>query len=168
MFDIMVPMRAGLAISLLAAASAASCASSTVAVDVTSAADVQNLAATLACTGEGTFDITWYPSVTITQRIEVSNEKNVTVTGNGFPRIRGALAGDNGADAIVDAGSGTGIFSVSNRSTLRLNHLVLDGGNADSGGAVDVRAASSLFVFGCAFVNNNATNGGETTCRRYK
>lgn len=156
----------GLAISILAFLAGAKpelCPSGTVAINVTSAADVQNLTTALACTG-GMFDITWYPSVTLAQRIEVSNETSVTVTGIGLPSIRGVLVDDNGANAIGDAGagSGTGLFSVSNGSTLRLNGLVLEGGNAEHGGAVDLQSSSSLFVLGCTFANNTAgMNGGE-------
>lgn len=162
----------GLVISFLSGSESAPCASYTVVVDVTSTADVHNLTEALACTGGGAFDITWYPSVAITQRIEVSNKKNVTVTGNGFPTIRGLLPNNDEADAIVPAGSGTGtgtgIFSVSNGSILHLNGLALEGGNAENGGAVDVLSSSSLFVFDCTFSDNNATNGGEATCVRYK
>ncbi|CAM9810348.1 unnamed protein product, partial [Laminaria digitata] len=88
---------------------------------------------------------------------------NVTVTGSGFPRIRGTLPDDHAADTIVDAGEGgrPGLFSVSNGSTLRLNNLVLEGGNAEDGGAVDMFHSSSLLVFGCTFVNNNASRGGK-------
>ncbi|CAM9418710.1 unnamed protein product, partial [Laminaria digitata] len=126
--------------------------SSTVAVNITSTTDVQNLTDALDCTGEGSFDITWYPSVTIVQRIEVSNKKSVTVTGIDLPSIRGKLADDNGADAIADAAAG--LFSVTNGSTLSLNNLVLEGGKSEYGGAVEVHSSSSLFVFGCSFANN--------------
>lgn len=168
MVDAMVLTMVGLVIFFLAGegGDAAPCLSGTVAVDVTSAADVQNLTNALECAGEGAFDITWYPNVAITQRIDVTNSKNVTVTGNDFPRIRGTLPDDTAADTIVDVGAGGsgGLFSVSNGSTLRLNNLVLEGGNAENGGAVDVLSSSSLFLFGCTFADNNASNGGEPAC----
>ncbi|CAN0503310.1 unnamed protein product, partial [Scytosiphon promiscuus] len=92
--------------------------------------------------------------------IEVSDDKNVTVTGAGFSSFRGAVGDDNFPGVLIDAGSGHGMFSVSNRSTLRLNNLWLEGGNAENGGAVAVYSSSALFVFGCTFTSNNASNGG--------
>lgn len=160
-----MPLLAGLTISLLAGAEARPCPPGTVYVDVTSTADVQNLTEALACTGEGAFNITWYSNITITQRIEVSDRKDVTVTGIDFPSIRGALADDNDAGAIVEigAGSGTGLFSVSYESTLRLKNMVLEGGDAEYGAAVDMLSFSSLLLFGCTFANNKASGGGEMT-----
>lgn len=163
MIYLLSPMLAGLVISLLAGAKAALCPSSTVVMDVTSADNIHNLTTALACTGEGTFDITWHLSFTVTQKIGVSNNKSVTVTGKGFPSIRGGLIDVNEADDAVPVGGDSGMFSVSNGSTLRLNHLALEGGNAETGGAVKVFSSSSLFAFGCAFGNNNATDGGKTT-----
>ena len=153
-----------LGISLMPAAESVVCRSSTVAINVTSAADIQNITDVLACTGGGTFHITWYTSATILQTIEVSNKKEVTVNGVGVPSIRGVLANDNdeGTAIDTDVGSDAGIFSVSNGSTLRLNNLVLEGGNAEHGGAVNLFSSSSLYVVGCTFANNSATNGGET------
>lgn len=157
----MAMMMVGFAISFILGTESALCPSSTVTIDVTSAADVQNLTDVLACTGEGAFDIVWYPSVTIGQEIEVSSGKNVAITGVGLPSIRGA-------DADAEVGSGTGMFSVSNGSTLTLNHLVLEGGNAEHGGAVNLISSSFLFVLSCAFANNSAENGGETTSLQCK
>ena len=139
----------------------APCPSVTVAVNIGSTADVQSLTDALACAGEGVFNITWYSSLAIEERIEVSDNKNVTVTGTS-PSFGGGLADGNDAGVIIDAGSGTGIFSVFHGSTLRLNNLVLEGGNTEHGGAVEVLSSSSLFVFDCLFKNNNASNGGET------
>lgn len=155
----------GLAISFMPAAESALCLSSTVAINVISPADVQNLTDVFACPGRGTFDISWYSSATITQTIEISDMKEVTITGVGVPRVGGALADNNGAGAVVNTefGSDTGMFSVSNGSTLRLNHLVLEGGNAEHGGAISLKLSSSLFVLSCVFANNIAENGGETT-----
>ena len=142
-------------------ADSALCPPVTTAVTITSKGDVQNLTDALACEGKGDFKITWYSSVTIEKRIEVFDRKNVTVTGASSSRFDGGLGGDNADGVVIDAGSGTGIFSVSNGSTLRLNNLVLEGGNAENGGAVDVRSFSSFIAFGCIFSNNNASNGGE-------
>lgn len=165
-FDATTMMTLGLCISFLSGATPAPCPSSTVSIDVTSVTDVRNVTDALACTGEGDFNITWYPSVTLAQTIKVSDKKKVTVTGVGFPTIRGALFDDKGTASAVDAEfkSGTGIFSVSNGSTLRLNHLVLEGGNEDLGGGVSVLSSSSLFVSSCTFTNNSASNGGDITC----
>lgn len=163
--DILVNVIVGLAIMFVSRAESAPCPANAVAVHVTSAADVQDLTEALTCTGEGVFNVKWYPSLTVAQTINVSNRKTVTVTGTGHPIIRGALANGNDWGAVVD-GEGrnnTGIFSVSNRSTLHLNDLVLDGGNAEHGGAVALTSSSSLFVSSCTFTNNNASNGGEPT-----
>lgn len=167
-FDRAVMIVIGLAICFMSGAESMPCPSGTVAVNITSTADVRNLTDVLACTGGGSFDITLYSSVIIAQRIEVANMKSVSVTGAGFPSIRGAPADDDGAaGAIGNDGSGHGIFHVANGSTLRLNNLVLEGGNAEDGGAVNLVASSSLFVLDCTFTNNNASNGGEPTCLRY-
>ena len=141
------------------------CPSSTVDVHVTSVDDVQDLTDALTCTGEGDFNVTWYPALTVVQTISVSNRKTVTVTGPGYPIIRGAPADGIDCGGVVGAGGGhsNGIFSVSNGSTLRLNNLVLDGGNADHGGAVGLHSSSSLFASSCTFANNNASKGGEST-----
>ena len=145
----------------MSGADSALCPPVTTAVTITSIGDVQNLTDALACEGEGGFNITWYSRVTIEERIEVFDRKNVTVTGVSSSRFDGGLGGDNADGVVIDAGSSTGIFSVSDGSTLRLNNLVLEGGNAENGGAVDVRSSSSFFAFGCIFSNNNASNGGE-------
>lgn len=153
----------GLAISLVSTAAASTpCPSSTVTIDVTAASDVRNLADALACTGAGTFNITWYLSTAIEQTIEVSHTKDVTVTGVGMPSIRAASADNNADEVFAGGGSDTGIFAASKGSTLRLNQLVLEGGDAEHGGAVNLRSNSSLFASGCIFTHNTATYGGET------
>lgn len=158
----MTLLAAGLGISSTSGAPSAPCPSGTIIVNVTSMVDVQNLTDELACAGEGSFNITWLVSLTIEERIEVSDHKNVTITGAGvLTTIRGPLVDDSNTDGIVQYGSGDGIFSVSDGSTLRLNNLVLDGGQAEKGGAVDVLSSSFLFVFDCTFTSNNASEGGE-------
>lgn len=151
--DVMVLMIVGMVVAFLSGAASAPCPSSTVQVNVTFAADLRNLTDALACSGKGSFDITWYSSLTVTHIIEVSDSKDVVVTGAGFPSIRGA---------VPATGAGSGIFFVSNGSSLRLVDLVMEDGNAEYGGAVDLQFSSSLFVFGCTFVNNTASYGGET------
>lgn len=151
--DAMALMMIGFVASFLLGAVSALCPSSTVQVNVTSTADLQELTAALACSGKGSFDITWHSSLTVTQSIKVSDSKDVAITGSGFPRIRGG--------AIVNAGAGSGIFSVSNRSSLHLIDLMVDGGNAENGGAVNVYSSSTLFVVGCTFVDNTASYGGD-------
>ena len=145
----------------MSGADSAPCPSVTAAVTITSKSDVQNLTEALACEGEVEFNITWYSSVTIEERIEVFDRKNVTVTGASSPSFGGGPGDDNDDGVVIDAGTGTGIFSVSDGSTLRLINLVLAGGNAENGGAVDVRSFSSFIAFGCIFSSNNASNGGE-------
>lgn len=140
------------------------CLPGTVAFDVVTTADVQRLTDELNCTGRGNFYITWYSSLQIGKRIDVSSETNITVTGSGFPTIRGAVNDDNDAGGSVTTGTATGIFSVSKSSTLRLNNLALEGGYASSGGAVSVTSSSFLVVSGSTFANNHAwNNGGDTT-----
>lgn len=133
---------------------AAPCPPDTIEISITSAADLANLTDSLACVGQGDFNIMWHSNVAINERLEVSDGKNVTVTAD-------ALGDDNAGDVLIDAGNSTGIFSVSDGSTLRLNNIALDGGNAEDGGAVAVLSSSALFVLGCTFTRNNASNGGE-------
>lgn len=154
-------MLAGLAISFIAGAEPAPCPSVTVAVDVTSLDDVRNLTDVIHCTGVGVFNVTWYTSLDIEQMIDVSDQKNVMVTGFGFPTIRAGLNGDGGMGTTHDLGSTTGIFSVHNESSLVLKQLVLDGGHSENGGAVAVTFSSSLHVYDCGFVNNNSSTGGD-------
>ena len=157
----------GLTIFFVSGAESALCSSRTVGINIASIADVQNLPSELACTGEGSFNITWSASLMIERRIEVTDGKNVTVTGAGFARIRGTLSEDIEAGNMFEDGRGTGIFSVTNGSTLRLNNLVLEGGNAQGGGAVDVLSSSLLLVLGCTFTSNSASVGGEPACLRH-
>lgn len=161
-FNILSLFLAGLTISFLSGAKSTPCLPGTVAINVASAADIQTLADVMNCTGHGDFDVTWYSNQTLARTIEVANTKSLTVTGSGFPTIHGGLYDDNddGA-AVADAGGGTGIFSVSNGSTLRLSNLVIQGGNANNGGAIGLISSSYLFVYGCTLSNNNASYGGE-------
>ncbi|MEP5375857.1 MAG: hypothetical protein ABJQ14_08715, partial [Hyphomicrobiales bacterium] len=144
----------GLTTCFMSGAQSAPCHPFVVDLNVTFTADIQKLSDALACAGEGIFNIKWYSSLAIDEMIEVSDGKHVTVTGD-------ALGDDNAVGPTIDAGSSTGIFSVSDRSTLRLNNMVLREGNAEKGGAVAVRSSSDLFVFGCTFTRNNASKGGE-------
>ncbi|MEP4442977.1 MAG: hypothetical protein ABJ059_05920, partial [Hyphomicrobiales bacterium] len=118
------------------------------------------------CTGDGTFNVMWYSSLTLGRAIEIANMKNVSISGSGLPTIRGG-PNDINSGYAVDSASGTGIFSVAGSSTLRLSHLVLEAGSSLNGGAINMREDSSLFVFSCAFLSNNASNGGQTNmCAR--
>ena len=158
----LVPTLSGLALSFISGAESALCPTGTVEINVTSIADVHNLNDVMNCTGEGDFMVTWYSNLTLDQTIEASNMKNVTVTGVGSPTIHGGLYNENTGEDNLDAGEGLGIFSVSDASTLKLSNLVLTGGNAQDGGAVNLLSSSSLFVYDCTFLSNNASNGGET------
>lgn len=160
---ILILLVAWLTALFVSATERAPCPSGTVALDVIEAADVERLMDKLNCTGRGDFNITWYSSLQIGQRIDVSDKKNLTVTGSEFPTISGALDDDNDAGGNVTTGTATGIFSVSGGSILRLNHLALEGGDAFSGGAVSVYS-SVLVAVGSTFANNHASkNGGERT-----
>ena len=154
-------LRAGLALFFFAGAGSAPCPSGTIAVDVISLVDVHNLTDAMHCTGQGVFAVTWYNSLDIEQRIDVSHQKNVTVTGIGFPTIRTGLIEEHGTATTLDFGSTTGIFSVHNESRLVLKQLVLDGGYSENGGAVAVAGSSSLHVYDCGFANNDASFGGN-------
>ncbi|MEP3108479.1 MAG: hypothetical protein ABJO54_15540 [Hyphomicrobiales bacterium] len=152
----------GLITCFLSGADSGPCPSATVELHINSTADVQTLTDALSCMGEGIFSITWHGSLAIDEVIKVSDKKNVTVTGAGSATFRDAFGDDDGDGAVIDARTGTSIFSVSNVSTLRLNNLVLAGGKAENGGAVAVFSSSALVVFDCTFTSNIASNGGET------
>lgn len=142
----------------MAGAMSAPCSGDTVSMTVTTPAELQSMISLMNCTGKGTFDVVWTGTVPLLQAIEVSQMKKLTVTGSG----RGFA--DPSSD-VMDAGSTTGIFQVSNRSTLTLNGMVLDGGTSLQGAAIHARGYSFVRVNGCTFTNNNATDGGETdTC----
>lgn len=147
---------------LSAGAVSVPCPSGTVGFNVNSTTDVQTFTDQLNCTGEGVFHITWFANLTLHRTIEFSNMKDVTITGSGFPVIRGGLGYYN-AGRAVGSDRAFGMFALSNGSTLRLNNVVLEEGNADNGGAVVLLANSSLFSYGCTFTGNSAANGGEST-----
>lgn len=165
MFDLLAMVLAALTIWFVSAAESVPCLSEHVGLNVTSEADIHELTQVFNCTGQGSFDVKLYSSVSLDQRIDIPIMTNVTITGYGFPTISGGLGvGTRDGSSVFDRENGTtGLFSVSNGSTLRLNHLVLAGGEADNGAAVRLYSSSTLFVFGCTFANNKAWNGGELT-----
>ena len=71
----------------------------------------------------------------------MSNQKRVHITGCGFPTIRAEPRDNELLSAFPDAGTTSGIFLVSNQSTLSINALVLEGGYAEDGGGVAVLAS---------------------------
>lgn len=143
-------------------AHAGPCPSGTVDFHVITTADVPHLADLIDCSGEGSFNITWHGTLPVHQIIEVSNHKNVTVTGLGFPTIHSGIYDKDDAGDDIGPATTAGIFSVVNGSTLSLNEVVFEGGSSDEGGAVAVHSFSSLYVVDCDFTNNSASNGGET------
>lgn len=149
---------AGLAISFLPGVNSDPCPTGTVSVNVTSAADIDDLNDVMNCTGQGNFNVSWYSSLILGQNVNVHGLKEVTIAGFGFPTIHGGL----GDDYDGGAGGGTGMFSVSDMSTLSLSKLVLAGGKNTYGGAVDLVSSSFLFAHDCNFTNHNASYGGET------
>lgn len=167
LFDILAMVLTGVAIAFMSGAESAKCPTSTVVVNVTSAEDVQILADALKCTGGGDFNVTWYSNLTLGQTIEVSYLTSVTITGSGSPVIHGGLGGDTYGSAFLDGESGTALFSVSDGATLSLVNLILVGGKSGNGGAVALFSSSSLYVYGCNFALNNASDGGETRCVSY-
>lgn len=151
---VLAVMTAIVALSFMPPTASAPCSAGTIAMDVVSAADLQNMANTINCTGEGTFDVTWIGSLQLEQRIELSDNKELTITGS-------SLLSTVLPEAVIDARNTTGIISVSDGSTLNLVNLVLKGGNSEKGGAVDVRSSSALYVTDCFITSNNASRGGE-------
>ena len=161
-----VVVLAGWTSSFISGAELVACPSETVSMDLTTTADIQSLTDAMNCSGEGFFNATLYNTVQIQQRIEVSNQKSVTITGSGFPTLRAATLDTDESSAVADVGNFTGIFLVSGGSTLTMNALVLEGGRSKDGGAVVVLSSSSVHAFDCTFENNNATTGGDTLLGR--
>lgn len=156
-------MMAGWTLLFISGAETAPCPGGTVDIHVTEAGDLPRLSDVLNCTGGGVFNISWLSSLYIPQVIEVSSSKVVTVTGSGFPTISGVLNDDvDAVDVEIDSGSTSGMFSVSDGSTLSINDIVMNGGQSEEGGAIAVLSSSSLWVSGCTFKNNNASTGGES------
>lgn len=135
------------------AAGSAPCTSGPVYLTVLTETDIENVTAAMNCSGKAEFHITWQGIVQITQPFQVSDHKNLTVTG-------GVLDGA-GVAAVVDGGNTTGMFEVSEGSTLILSGMMLKRGNSDRGGAVFVTGSSALSVVDCGFTDNLAWKGGE-------
>lgn len=146
-----------LSISAIAAETAAPCPSAPGAFSVANAVDLKNLTTAMNCSGEGVFDVTWVGFVRVREPIQVSGQKEVTITGG---ILNGSLP------ATIHAGNTTGIFNVSNNSMLTLRYLSLEAGYSEKGGAVSVTGSSELNAFGCTFAGNVATEGGEDTYTR--
>ena len=152
-FDVLKAIVAILSISVLPVATPAPCTTETIVMEVASAADLETMSNAINCTGEGTFHVTWIGSLQLHQSIDISDNKQLTITGsNPVP------------ETVIDGGNATNIVSVSGGSTLNLVSLVLNGGNSDEGGAVAARDFSVVNVVGCSFTNNNASLGGEKGC----
>ena len=141
---------------LFSGGNSAVCSERPVTMEVTSAADVSDLTHSLSCTGPGVFLVTWHENIQISSRIDVSDGKNLTVTG-----VNASLQGSAYPDATIDAGSTTGIFAVSNGSMLSLRHLTVTGGMSEGGGAVTATAYSIVTAADCVFARNNASSGGK-------
>ena len=137
------------------------CLPGTISVNVTTNDDMHRLTDAMNCTGQGVFNVTLYSSVQVNRRIEVSNQKRVHITGSGFPAIRAEPCDNELLSASPYAGTTTGIFLVSNHSTLSINALVLEGGCGEDGGGVAVLASSCLHAYACTFRNNSAAAGGD-------
>lgn len=142
-----------LSLSIISPAESAPCSAGTIAMEVGSATELGIMTNAINCTGEGTFDVTWKGRLQLLQTIELSDNKNLTVTGSSSSLD--VLPSD-----VIDAPDASGIFSVSGGSTLSLKHLVLFGGTSEVGGAVEARSSSSVHLVGCSFISNNASIGG--------
>lgn len=143
-----VAVTAALATFSVVHVGSAACSSDPYRGDVVAESDVEALRGAMGCDGNGTFEVTWH-SVSILERIEVSDGKNLTVTGR-FD-----------AEAEINARGTDGIFFVYNRSTLTLNQLVLSGGNATGAGGAIAIDSSTVNVDGCSFVGNSASISGD-------
>lgn len=134
--------------------------------NVNSTNDVDDLIDILQCTGGGALNVTWKGRVAIDRTIDVSSGIHLTVNGYGSVKS-GHADGDTSVD-VIDGQMTTGIFSVSNGSTLRLSNIILEAGNSPMGGAVAVLSSSrtsdivsSVTINDCTFANNNASLGGN-------
>lgn len=142
--------------AMLSGVEAFPCSAATISMNVTTPDELQNMIKTVNCTGEGTFEVSWIGSLQLHHSIGLSGNKTLTVTG---PRADLTIF----PSAVVDAESATGIFRVSNGSTLILKNLGLQGGASENGAAVDARSFSSVHVADCAFTNNTSSTGGGIT-----
>lgn len=149
LLDAMVIIAFGSSMCLPSGARAALCQSDTVRMHLASSGDVQKLIDAMDCTGNGVFDVVSRGRLHVPGRVEVSDQKKLTVTGN----YGSSLIGN------IDT---NGIFLVSDGSTLTINHMLLEGGISLDGGAVAVTSSSSLHLFDCHFSKNTAiAAGGE-------
>lgn len=173
-------LAAGIPLSAVSTAMPSPCPASSVTMIVSTPFQLETFIDSISCAGEGVFEVSWRGILPVQESINVFDGKNLTVTGVDFS---GAASHDDtynssilGLDSLsassndityddlhggIDAGNTTGIFSVSNGSTLSLSNMLLKGGYAANGGGVKVASSSSVYAFGCAFVNNSATTGGE-------
>lgn len=154
-----VTIVAGIAISLVRGEPSPPCPSDTVTtVELTSTSGVKPLIDALNCTGPGVFSVTLDGRLQIEDIIEMSDQKYVTVAGSAENVLDSSS--DASLYAEIDAGHTTGIFLVSNGSTLNMSNLVIEGGYSTDGGAVAVTSSSFLKVFDCIFTNNRASSAG--------
>lgn len=168
LFDAMAMILAAAAISLVPGARAAPCPKGTVSVNLTSSGDMQGLIDAMNCSGAGVYDVTVHGRLQIGEILKVSERKNVTVTGyvgtamGSASDTDSALGSTSDSYAVLDAGNKTGMFLVSEGSTLTINKLILEGGFSEDGAAIAVTSSSTLKVFDCDFTNNTASmSGGE-------
>ncbi|MEP5375896.1 MAG: hypothetical protein ABJQ14_08910, partial [Hyphomicrobiales bacterium] len=122
MIRVLLIMVVGLVASLIPGAVPFRCPTGIIAFNVTSATDLLNLTDLLNCTGQGTFNVVWHSSLTLSRAIEIANMKNVSIIGSGLPTIRGGPNNETNSSVTVDSTSGTGIFSVAGESTLHLSY----------------------------------------------
>lgn len=162
LFNGVVMIVAGIAISLVRGEQSAPCPSDTVSVQLTSTSGVKPLTEALNCSGAGVFSVTLDGRLQIEEIIEISDLKFVTVAGSAESVLD--RSSDASLYAEIDAGHTTGIFLVSNGSSLNISNLIIEGGYSTDGGAVAVTSSSSLNLFDCIFTSNRASSaGGERT-----
>lgn len=157
-FGLMAIIVAGMAIVLVRGGQPAPCPPDTVTVDAISSTGAKDLTDALNCTGPGVVHVAVHGRLQIEQRIEISDQKNVVIKGSADNALDSMI--DAYSYAEIDAGHKSGIFLVSNGSTLSISQLILKGGYSQNGGAVDVISSSFLYVVNSTFMNNRASSAG--------
>ncbi|MEP5729812.1 MAG: hypothetical protein ABJL67_10645, partial [Sulfitobacter sp.] len=125
---------AGIIFSLVRGLRAAPCPADAVAVDLPSNSGVYRLIDALNCTGPGVYNVSVHGRLEIERKINISEQKIVNITGSADDDFK-STSNPSGY-TVVSAVHTTGMFSVSNGSTLIITRLTLEGGSSVEGGTV--------------------------------
>lgn len=159
--DAMIMMAVGIALAFIRVAASAPCQPVTVSLSVATAAGLQYLRDAMDFSGKAVFDVAWNSNLRVEQRIDVTDYKTVRVTGTCHHTDGNGVPGSEDTGGVISGGYTTGIFLVSNRSSLTKTNLVSEGRYSDGERAIAVHSSSFLYVSRCAFVNNTASIGGK-------